>query len=222
MLEIGVKSSLDKLIASLDAFAPDQFPFAVAKALTATAKEAQAAVRAAMPAEFILRRQWIVEGIRIRAARKDDLTALVFSKDPFMGRQEYGGEKLPKLGGRYIAVPLAARPDDRMLIPKELLPANMPRAVYTTSKTGKRVASREGPKGAAFILPAADGRLYLARRLGRTLQLLYLLVDEAEVQPRLRMGETTLGVVRQRFAKNLTIAIREAMATRREGGSLSE
>ncbi len=224
MLQIGVQSTVDRLIASLDAFSPDQFPFTVAKALTKTAQDAQAAVREAMPVEFILRRDWIVKGIRIEPARKDHLVALVYSKDPFMGRQEYGGEKMPKLGGRYIAIPMkGARPSDRDLIPTELLPQNMPRGLYRTSRrTGLPHASNQGPHGAAFIMRATDGRMYLVRRLGKTLQFLYRLEDAAEVRPRLNMREITLRVVHQRFARNLMVAAREAMATRRAGGALSD
>ncbi len=224
MLQIGVQSTIDRVIAGLDAFSPDQFPFAVAKALTKTAQDAQAAVREAMPAEFILRRDWIVKGIRIEPARKDHLIALVYSKDPFMGRQEYGGEKTPKLGGRYIAIPMpGARPSDRDLIPTELLPQNMPRGLYRTSRrTGMPHASNKGPHGAAFILRATDGRLYLVRRQGKALKFLYRLEDTAEVRPRLNLREITLRVVRQRFARNLVVAAREAMASRREGDTLTE
>ena len=224
MLQIGVQSTVDRLIASLDAFSPDQFPFTVAKALTKTAQDAQAAVREAMPSEFILRRDWIVKGIRIEAARKDHLVALVYSKDPFMGRQEYGGEKMPKLGGRYIAIPMAgARPNDRELIPTDLLPQNMPRGLYRPSRrTGLPVASNRGPHRAAFILRATDGRMYLVRRTGRSLKFLYRLDDTTEVRPRLNLREITLHVVRQRFIHNLLEATREAMATRRVGATLMD
>lgn len=223
MLEIGVKSTLGKLVASLDALDEAQLPFTIAKALTATAIEAQTAVRLAMPSEFILRRDWIVKGIRIQPATKTDQRAILYSKDPFMGRQEYGGEKIPKLGGRYVAVPIEARPSDAMLIPKELLPGNMPRGTYVTSRrTGLPVASREGAKGAAFILHATDGRTYLARRMAGRLQMLYLLVGQADVKPRLNMGPIAQKIVHQRFAKNFMTSLRDAMATRREGAALTE
>lgn len=221
MIEIGVKSTLGKLVASLDAFEPDQLPFSIARALTRTAIEAQAAVRLAMPSEFTIRRDWIQRGIQVQGATKSDLRAIVFSRDKFMGRQEYGGEKVPKLGGHYVAVPLAARPNPMMLIPKELLPANMPQATYVTSrKTGLSVASREGVKGAAFILHARDGRTYLARRTVGKLQLLYALIDGAHVPKRLNMGPITYQVVRRRFEKNFMESAMIAMKTRREGGSL--
>lgn len=221
MLRIGVKSTLDSLINSLDAFSPEQFPFAVSRALNRTAEQARDEVKAAIPGEFILRRNWIRMGIRYRPALKDNLVALVFSRDPFMARQEYGGEKRPKLGGRYVAIPMkGARPDPHDLIPVGMLPASMPRALYRTSrKTGLPHASNKGPQGAAFILRARDGQLYLVRRQGRVLQFLYALKDETEVRPRLHMGEITLRVVRQQFARNLMLSVREAMATRRTGGS---
>ncbi|MGA7973557.1 MAG: hypothetical protein WCA36_12195, partial [Pseudolabrys sp.] len=91
----------------------------MAKALTKTAQDARDEVRAAMPSEFILRRErFMLSGVTILGARKDNLSAFVYDRQSFMARQEYGGEKAPKLGGRYIAIPLAgARPSDRELVP---------------------------------------------------------------------------------------------------------
>ena len=60
------------------------------------------------------------------------------------------------------------------------------------------------------------------RREGGSLQFLYLLKPEAEVKPRLRLAEITMEVVKRQFSKNLMIAVREAMATRRAGGTLTE
>lgn len=225
MIQIGVKSNIDRLIASLDAFSPDQFPFAVAKALTKTAQDARDEVRKEMPAHFTLRRtKFILSGITIEPARKDHLVALVLDRQAFMAKQEYGELRVPTLGGHFIAIPMSGvRPTPHSLVPTELRPRNLPRAAYATSKkTGMPYASRKGPKGAAFILRADSGLNYLVRREGGSLQFLYLLKPEADVKPRLRLAEITMEVVKQRFSKNLMIAIRDAMATRRAGGTLTE
>lgn len=223
MLQISVKSTLDKLRASLSAFDDDQLPYTVAKALTATAKDAQEAVQAAMPSEFILRRNWIVQGIRVDPARKNNLVATVYSKDPFMGRQEYGGQKIPMDGGRHIAIPLAARPNDANIIPSRLLPDNLGRAVYTISRNGN-VVPMKGTGGTAFKM-MANGVTYLALRTGAGkagLAMMYLLLPSTTVKPRLNLGEITLKTVGQRFAMNFFAAARDAMATRRAGGTLSD
>ena len=220
MIRIGVKSDIDKLAASLSAFDPQQLPFTIARALTATAKEAQAEVVAAMPSEFILRRDWILKGIRVQAARKDSLVAIIYSRDPFMARQEYGGQKIPMDGGRNIAIPLAARPDPRGIIPEALLPANLGMAEYTISRNGNLV-TKKGTGGAAFRM-VSNGHTYLARRTAAGLKMMYLLVPSAHITPRLNLGEITQRVVRERLAQNFIAAAREAMATRREGGALRD
>lgn len=220
MIRIGVKSNIDKLVASLSAFDERQLPYTIARALTATAKESQEQVVAAMPSEFILRRDWIVKGIRVQPAKKDNLVAIIYSRDPFMARQEYGGQKIPMDGGRNIAIPLAARPDPRGIIPDELLPANLGMAEYTISRNGK-VVTKKGTGGAAFRM-VSNGKTYLALRTASGLKMMYLLMPSAHITPRLNMGEITMRVVKQRFAHNFILAAREAMATRREGGSLLE
>ena len=70
MIGIHIQVDTSDMERGLDAMARKQLPFAVAAALTATAKDAQAAVRAQMPARFTLRGPWVPKGIRIRPAKK--------------------------------------------------------------------------------------------------------------------------------------------------------
>jgi hypothetical protein len=222
MIRIGVQSDIAKLRNALTAFDDTQMPFTVAKALTMTAQDAQLAVRAAIPSEFTLRRDWIVKGIRTIAARKDNLTAMVYSIDPFMGRQEHGGEKIPMDGGRNLAIPLSgARPSDADIIPTALLPSNLGRAEYTISKKSGKQVTMKGTGGAAFRL-ISNGKTYLMLRAGGVLKVMYLITPSAYVPPRLNLGTITMETVRRRFAANFFTAAKQAMATRRTGGTLSE
>lgn len=221
MLTIGVKSDLAELRNMLTAFEDDQLPYTVARALTQTAMQARDEVRVAMRSEFTIRRDWVVTHISILMARKDNLQAMVYSSDPFMGRQEYGGEKIPMDGGKNIAVPLAARPNKGSIIPASLLPQNLGKSEYTISlRSGKEIV-KKGTGGAAFRL-ISNGKTYLALRTAAGLQMMYLLVPMTLVKPRLNLTEITLRVVKQRFAENFFKAANEAMATRRTGGSLSD
>ena len=156
----------------------------------------------------------------MQAARKDSLVAIIYSRDPFMARQEYGGQKIPMDGGRNIAIPLAARPDPRGIIPEALLPANLGMAEYTISRNGNLV-TKKGTGGAAFRM-VSNGHTYLALRTAAGLKMMYLLVPSAHITPRLNLGEITQRVVRERLAQNFIAAAREAMATRREGGALRD
>ncbi|MDE8343757.1 MAG: hypothetical protein POG24_08055 [Acidocella sp.] len=221
MIQIGVKSDIEKLVASLSAFDEKQLPYTVSRAINMTLLDAQQQVQLRMPGEFILRRTWIVKGIKVVFSHKTNLVGMIFSRDPFMARQEYGGNKIPMDGGKNIAVPLAARPNASSLIPKALLPANLGKASYTISlKSGKEVA-RKGIAGTAFRL-VSNGKTYLALRTAAGLQMMYLLVPSTTVKPRLNLGEITQAVVKERFAINFFEAAKQAMATRRAGGNLTD
>ena len=222
MLQIGVKSNLDDVIKTLDAFSPDQFPFAVAKALTDTAEDAVQAVKATMPSNFTLRRDLVVRSVKKVPATKSTLQAIVYSTKPFMARQEYGTPKVP-MAGKYLAVPLGARPDPTKVIPTALLPANLGQvSPIVTTKRGTQRALK-GTGGSAFFLHAADGRIYLAVRTPmRGLQIMYLLLPQAQIKPRFGMGQTTIAVVRAKFATNLRAACALAMSTARRGGKMSD
>ncbi len=64
--------------------AKDGIAFEVIRALTRTARDAAAQVRRETPGKFILRRSWVLKGIRSDAATRTSPTARVFSVDPYM------------------------------------------------------------------------------------------------------------------------------------------
>lgn len=196
MIQISVQSEIKKVLSQLDTFSRRQIPFAIAKALTETAKDVQAEVKRDMPSKFTLRRQWIVQGIRIIPANKQNLTAFVYSKDSatFMGRQEQGGEKAPQKGRR-IAVPTnAVRRTKTQIISRAELPANL-----TNS----------------FVLEAKDGRTWIAKRFNKGkragVQLMYQLLPSTRVKPRLGLRTTGDQVIRRRFTDKLVAALQAAL-----------
>lgn len=199
MLTLNVTADLKTCMKQLDGFRSDQFAFAVAKALTKTAQDAQKAVRDDMPNRFTLRRQWIVQGIRIEKATKSNLTAMVYSRDrSFMDRQEGGGIKAPKYGSN-LALPMpSVRRTKTQIIAKSELPGNLKNK---------------------FIIHAKDGRVYLANRFAKGkragVQLMYELRPKASVKPRLGMHDITNRIVQQNFQKNLIEAMQYAMRTAR-------
>lgn len=197
MLTVTVTADLRAMKAACNAFTSDQAPFAIAKALTETARDVRDAVRADMPNRFILRRQWIVKGIQVEMATKKNLEATVYSRDDsFMARQEVGGIKAPKYG-RHVAVPMPAiRRTKTQLIAKSELPNNLQKA---------------------FLIHAKDGRLYLAKRFARGkragVQLLYELLNQTKVKPRLGLHDIGIATARRVFDKNLRDAVEFAMRT---------
>lgn len=81
-----------------------QIPFALKQALNGTILAAQREVLRQLPKRFIVRSNWVAKGLRTRFARKDDLTAVIGSKDAFMAAQELGGEKTAQ--GQDMAIPI--------------------------------------------------------------------------------------------------------------------
>lgn len=98
--------------ASMLEAAADQTPFATALALTKTAQLAQADVRSHLAESFTLRNGWVSKGIRVDPARKNSLSAMVYTKDYFMALHVKGGDRVPASPGK-DAVPVGARANKR-------------------------------------------------------------------------------------------------------------
>lgn len=135
MSEISIQSNL-KEVASIFGrqMSAKNIRYATAVSLTRLANQAQASVKASMPNEaggpFYVRRNWVVQGIRIKSATPTGLQATVYSLDsggrrPFMSLQEFGGTKVP-LKSKHVAIPLrAVQPNKRALIRPELKPKSL-------------------------------------------------------------------------------------------------
>lgn len=214
MMQVSVQSNIEAAMRQLQTIAEaKQFRFAVAKALTTTAADVQKEVRKNMPERFTLRRQWVVQGIRFEKATKENLTATVYSKDVFMGRQETGGTKTPKFDN-HLAIPMRAvrRTKSAMINPADL-PANLGKAEFTV-KRGKKEATRRGAGGSVFKI-VSGGRTFLCRRRNGKVELLYMLVSKAQVKKRLGLGDDGMRVARAKFSQNLQDAIEYAVRTAR-------
>lgn len=214
MIKISVASEIQKAMGQLQTIAEaKQFRFSVAKALTTTASDVQKEVRKNMSSRFTLRRQWVVQGIRIEKATKENLTATVYSKDVFMGRQEVGGTKLPKYD-QHLAIPMRAvrRYKSQMINPADL-PSNLGKAEFSV-KRGKKDVARRGAGGSVFKL-VSNGRTFLCRRRNGQVEVLYMLVPRAQVNKRLGLGDDAQKVARLRFTQNLQDALAYAMRTAR-------
>lgn len=200
MIQISVSSEIENAIRQLQTISEaQQFRFAVAKALTATAVEVQKEVRKNMPGRFTLRRQWVVNGILVERATKDNLTATVYSRDKFMGLQEVGGPKSPLR--QYLALPTSmVRRTKTDMITKADRPKNL--------GDKAEVIEYEGRKWLALKRPRKGAN-------NQRLRLLYLLVPRAQLQKRLGLGEDAQKIARLRFSANLRDAMEFALRTAR-------
>ncbi|WP_316207309.1 hypothetical protein [Bradyrhizobium sp. SZCCHNR3118] len=176
---------------------------ATAKALTFTAKDAQAALKAEVPGLFVLRRHWILTGIRIRPANGNKLTAVVGSIDKYMERHVVGAsaQKHPdnKLSIRSKRDPSTGRlATGGILIKPYGSIASAP--IHTVVR--RQLKRMDGQKKKTFQIKGKDGKVFVVRRNGQArkpLQTLAVLQNEAKIAKTWDFRGTVSGVVQARF-----------------------
>ncbi|MCW5737350.1 MAG: hypothetical protein KIS73_24705 [Enhydrobacter sp.] len=123
-----------------------QVPFATARALTLTVRDAQTDIRAELPKRFTIRNSWVSKGIRIDPATKTKLEAAVGTLEPFMRLQETGGAGHARDASRK-AVPKGAKRGKSGIIPKGQRPRallNKPKHFLAKTRFGAAVMKRKG------------------------------------------------------------------------------
>ncbi len=184
---------------------------ATVEALTFTAKDAQAALKAEVPGPFVLRRNWVLTGIRIRPANGNKLTAVVGSIGKYMERHVVGvsAEKHPdnKLSVRSKRDPSTGRlATGGILIKPYGSIASAP--IHTVVRRQlKRIG---GQKRMPFEIVAKNGRVLIVRRKGKArkpLQTLAVLQNEAKIGKHWDFRGTVSGVVQARFPRHFFRAI---------------
>jgi hypothetical protein len=193
-MRINVKHDVERIVVGLDDLAQRQIPFATARALTMTARDAQSDLRAEMPKRFTLRTSRVNKGIRITPATKGNLAAVVGSIDWFMRDQETGGTR--KASGHRIAVPKGVRRTKRDLISKALRPTpvrDKPRVFLVKAASGAGIMQRQG-----------QGRCPITA--------LYWLKKSVSIKPRFGFKAQVEATVRDRFESNFMISLSQAIS----------
>lgn len=141
-MQLSVKlEGVGKAIADLKDFQSRQLPFVLAKSLTDTAKDAQAAVQASLTevSRFELRNNWTRQGIRIKPAVKTAAGGRIEAdvhtdlsrngSDDYLARQEEDYTRVPVGGHQYLCVPTDTlrrmAGGKNALIPDDLRPSNL-------------------------------------------------------------------------------------------------
>jgi hypothetical protein len=229
MAIIGIKVDTDKPRAALADLRSEQLPWTIARALTKTAQDAQAAGRKLAGSVFRLRNDWTVRNIKIKAATKNQLMSVVLTDTcnaktgapDYLPPQEDGGEKVPLRGRLHIAIPSTylRQITNNGPIPDKYRPRTMLQFAQIGPPTKKemrkrRAAIRDGwyyflqtlSSGAHVIM----GR-YVADARDQA-RVFYLLVTEANIRRRFPLQDTAIDVVDQRWPENFKQAAIETMA----------
>jgi hypothetical protein len=95
-LQLQIESDVKAAVGALDAVRVDQLPFALSLALNRTAQAAKKDVTAEIATKYRNRGgslAFLMQGVRIDPATKQNPVATVYDKDWFMAYQEEGGRK---------------------------------------------------------------------------------------------------------------------------------
>ena len=156
---LSVNTEFERFASTLDSLQRDQLPFATARALTTIARQAERAERDAMSSVFDRPVPFTQRGPGSIAARKDDLTAVVFMRDlqaAYLRRQEEGGTRKPEKGVALVLPVQVARNTYGNIPYKGLARAKMRKGVFVGKVGGVGgFWQRTGPKGRKVKLLAA-------------------------------------------------------------------
>ena len=196
----GMICDVSQVLTYYDDLVNKQLPFATARALTLTAQDAQTAIRASMPSNFTIRNAWSQRGIIVKPADKNVIPArsavMVGDIWNYLFLQESGGEKTPT-SSLHIAVPEDIRSSPTQILRSQL----RPRALLARKDV--------------FIKDLGGGNQAIYQRVGKGLKLLYILVPDAHVKPRLGLAETAQKIGNERWAINFAASLEAALMTAR-------
>jgi hypothetical protein len=199
----GMICDVSEVLKAQDDLVNKQLPFATARALTLTAQDAQAAIRTGMQQRFTIRNAWSQRGIIVKPADKNVIPArsavMVGDIWNYLFLQESGGEKTPT-SSLHIAVPEDIRSSPTQILRRQL----RPRALLARKDV--------------FIKDLGGGNQAIYQRVGkggRNLKLLYILVSETHVKPRLGLAETAQKIGNERWAINFAASLEAALISAR-------
>lgn len=193
MFNLNVKSNAKEFTRYLDDVQRRQVPFALARALTWTVQDGQKAVQDHIPAVFEAKVKWWAKnqptGIKIEPAKKDRLTAAVYTDAYFAKLQEDGGIKAPFKSSKLQV------PSER--VPKSRRKSGGVKVMLAQKKT---FSTKRG------VFRKVGGKK------DRRVELLYWKTKTAVIKPRFGFRSvvynTTLKVFPDKFSRSLASALR--------------
>jgi hypothetical protein len=226
MITIDVNTS--EALGWFDRVSHDQLPFAMSKALNATATDFQVAERAHLRSIFSLKReQWADRSIKVtHFAKKTELWAKIEvappggdAKSDILGKFEDETIKTPHNGHRALVIPLDAKRTGAGVVSESIKPKNLNFRRISTS--GAATIYRGDKK--TFMVQTADGRGFILQRTGPGIHgdlfagssVLFVLRPSAPIKPDLHFESTGQQVVDEMFFRRFDEAWEIALATAR-------
>ena len=226
-MQLSVETNIRAIMPQLERFTSRQAPFAIAKALTATAKQVQAGVTNALPTSFDRPNAFTRRAFAIVPARKEGLQAIVFAKDQQARYLKFGvqggGRRVKafekRVGGQSNGDEIAGT---GKLVPTRNVKRDSSGGVSLATIKRITTLANDGKTGRYFVgQPDGVGRskgrgagIYERISKGR-MRALMLFVEPKAYKTRLDMPRIGGAIVRDNFNTNLRAAWATALATAR-------
>jgi hypothetical protein len=226
MITIDVNTS--EALGWFDRVSHEQLPFAMSKALNATATDFQTAERAHLRSIFSLKReQWADRNIKVtHFAKKTELWAKIEvappggdAKSDILGKFEDETIKTPHNGHRALVIPLDAKRTGAGVVSESIKPKNL--HFKLSSSTGAATVYKGDKR--TFMIQMADGRGFILQRNGPGVhgeffagsKVLYALRTSVPIVPNLQFVPQGHKTVEERWVTNWDAAWAHAMETAR-------
>ena len=244
MIIVSVKNEIESALRQLGNFERRQLPFVIAKALTATAQDAKAALRTAMPAAYDRPTPWTLNSLYVSPATKANLEARVFLKDQasggtpaakYLGPSIFGGQRRTK-GVERLLTGMGVLPQGMAVVPASGAEidsyGNMKRGQYTKiikqiktdGLTGPSIAAKKRKskvRATYFVAVPGVSKLHpgVWERAGSSkgggVRPVMLFIKVPAYKKQFDFFGLTEKTIRDRFSVNLSEAMAYALATSR-------
>lgn len=213
------------------ASAKQQVPYALAVALTRTAQEVKRDIEAEMPRVFDSPTRWTLNSLRMQAARKTDLQAVVAIKDVvargnpalfWLAPEVYGGSRQDKRA-EFELKAAGMLPQGLQAVPGKGAKlnrfGNMTKGAITSAIKGAQDAEAGRPQEGRtkyFVMRKQGRPLGIAGRFSKArMDMVIAFVDPARYQTKLDFFGIGHKTVNRVYSAELDRAIREAIETAR-------
>lgn len=225
-MELSVSSTIARVLPQLDQFTSRQAPFAIAKALTATAKAVQAELTKRTPTVFDKPNAFTRKAWAIQRADKQNLTAWVFAKDKqalYLKAQVQGGTRRIKGFEKKFGAVGEHGPEDALVPTRNIRLDSTGGVSLAAIKRMSQGMNSSGKVGRYFVgKPKGEGKnaargwgIYARVGNNQRLQAVMVFTKKPTYTPRLDMNAIGERVVNAQFVGELEAAWAQAIRTAR-------
>ncbi len=239
VVSLNIKDDIKRATRLLNNIEKRQLPFAIAKALTLSAKDAQAEITRTISRVFDRPTKMTVNSVRVETATKKKLSAAVLIKDEFftgvpvakwLRPQTKGGPRKHKRFERAL-ISAGVMPSSMYAVPSKRLRlnrfGNVPKGMHTRILSQVKAGiyptqyRASGTKAEFFALPKGRGKLpagiWQRKGSGRKswITLIFAFVSAPRYRKRLPFDRIARKVATKRFPFHFRRTLRQALRTAR-------